>query len=83
MSRDLPPDMPRQQETWVSLFDLMLKLRGISRSSAIVGLDSPQSSNRKGNSFIPCERPNVNNTLYAIFRLPRPSPAHALMRMLH
>ena len=26
---DLPPDMPRRPETWVSLCNLMLKLRGI------------------------------------------------------
>ena len=48
---DLPPDMPRRPETWVSLFNFMLKLRGISRSSAILGSDSPQSNNRKGNSI--------------------------------
>ena len=38
-------------ETWVSLCNLMLKLRGISRSSAILGSDSPQSNNRKDNSL--------------------------------
>ena len=43
---DLPPDMPRRPETWVLLCNLMLKLRGISRSSAIFGSDSPQSNNR-------------------------------------
>ena len=43
----LPPDMPRRPETWVSLCNLMLKLRGISHSSAILGSDSPQSNNRK------------------------------------
>ena len=47
----LPPDMPRRPETWVSLCNLMLRLRGISRSSAIFGLDSPQCNNRKGNSI--------------------------------
>ena len=40
----LPPDMPRRPETWVSLCNLMLKHRGISRSSAILGSDSPQSN---------------------------------------
>ena len=30
--------MPRRPETWVSLCNLMLKLRGISRSSAILGI---------------------------------------------
>ena len=37
--------------TWVSLCNSMLKLGGISRSSAILGSDSPQSNNRKDNSF--------------------------------
>ena len=46
----------------------MLKLRGISRSSAILGSDSPQSNNRKDNSlcvtpFIPRERPNVKHAI--------------------
>ena len=44
---DIPPDMPRRPETWVSLYNLMMKLCGISRSSAILGSDSPQSNNRK------------------------------------
>ena len=48
---DLPPDMPRRPETWVSLCNLMLKLRGISRSSAILGSNSPQSNNRKDSSL--------------------------------
>ena len=48
---DVLPDMPRRPETWVSLCNLMLKLRCISRSSAIIGSDSPQSNNRKGNSI--------------------------------
>ena len=65
---DLPPDMPRRPETWVSLCNLMLKHRGISRSSAILGSDSPQSNNRKDNSlwvtpFIPRERPNVKHAV--------------------
>ena len=45
---DLPPDMPRRPVTSVLLCNLMLKLRGISHSSAILGSDSPQSNNRKG-----------------------------------
>ena len=49
MSRGSTADMPRRLETWVLLCNLMLKLRGISRSSAILGSDSPESSNRKGN----------------------------------
>ena len=51
---DLPLDMPRRPETRVSLCNLTLKLRGISRSSAILGSDSPQSNNRKDNSL--CSR---------------------------
>ena len=39
----------RQPDTWVSLCNLMLKLRGILRS--IPGSDSPHSNNRKGNSI--------------------------------
>ena len=79
--------MPRWPETWVSLCNLMLKLRGISRSSAILGLDSPQSNNRKDNSiwvtpFIPRERPNVKHAIAGYLRLPQPTPALALMREL-
>ena len=79
---------PRRPETWVSLCDLMLKLRGILRSSAILGPNSPQSNNRKDNSlwvtsFIPRERPNVKHTIAGYLRLPRPTPAPALMRKLH
>ena len=48
---DIPPDMPRRPETWVSLYNLMMKLFGISRSSAILGSDSPQSNNRKDHSL--------------------------------
>ena len=56
-----PPGMPRRLETWVLLCNLMLKFRGISRSSAILRTDSPQRNNRMDNSlwvtpFIPCER---------------------------
>ena len=68
---DLPPDMLRRPETWVSLCNLMLKYPGISRSSAIIGSDSPQSNSRKDNSlwvtpFIPRERPNVKHAI-AVF----------------
>ena len=48
---DLPPDMPRQPETWVSLCNFLLKLCGILRSSAILESDSPQNNNRKDNSI--------------------------------
>ena len=70
---DLPPDMPRRPETFVSLCNLMLKLRGISRFSAILWSDSPQSNNRKDNPlwvtpFIPLERPNVKHTMVGLFK---------------
>ena len=79
---------PRRPETWVSLYNLMMKLCGISRSSAILGSDSPQSNNRKDHSlwvtpFIPRERPNVKHAIAGYLRLPRPTSAPALMRVLH
>ena len=85
---DIPPDMPRRPETWVSLYNLMMKLCGISRSSAILGSDSPQSNNRKDHSlwvtpFIPRERPNVKHAIAGYLGLPRPTSALALMRVLH
>ena len=59
------------------LYNLMMKLCGISRSSAILGSDSPQSNNRKDHSlwvtpFIPRERPNVKHAIAGYLRLPRP-----------
>ena len=50
--------------------------------------DSPQSNNRKDNSlwvtpFIPCEGPNVKHAIAGYLRLPRPTSAPALMRVLH
>ena len=80
--------MPRRQETWVSLCNLMLKLRSILRSSAILGSHSPQSNNRKDNSlwvtpFIQRERPNVKHAIAGYLRLPQPTPVPALMRGLH
>ena len=53
MSRGVTPGMVRQPETWVSLSNLMLKLHGISHSSAILESNSPQSNNNKGNSIHP------------------------------
>ena len=66
----------------------MLKLCGILRSSAILESDSPQSSNRKDYSlwvtpFIPHERPNVKQAITGYLRLPQPTSAPALMRVLH
>ena len=85
---DIPPDMPRRPETWVSLYNLMMKLFGISRSSAIFGSDSPQSNNRKDHflsvtPFIPRERPKVKHAIAGYLRLPWPTSAPALMRVLH
>ena len=65
----------------------MLKLCGISRSSAILGSDSPQSNNRKDHSlwvtpFIPRERPNGKHAIAGYLRLPRPTSAPTLMRVL-
>ena len=85
---DIPPDMLRRPETWVSLCNLMLKLCGILRSSAILGSDSPQSNNRKDHflwvtPFIPREKPNVKHAIAGYLRLPRPTSAPALMRVLH
>ena len=85
---DIPPDMPSWPETWVSLYNLMMKLFGILRSSAILGSDSPQSNNRKNHSlwvtpFIPRERPNVKHAIAGYLRLPQPTSAPALMRVLH
>ena len=65
----------------------MMKLCGISRSSAILWSDSPQSNNRKDHSlwvtpFIPRERPNVKHAIAGYLRLPRPTSAPALMRVL-
>ena len=78
---DIPPDMPRRPETWVSLYNLMMKLCGILRSSAILGSDSPQSNNRKDHSlwvtpFIPRERPNVKHAIAGYLRLPQPWCQH-------
>ena len=66
----------------------MLKLRGISRSSAILGSDSPQSNNSKDNPLlvtllIPHEGPNVKHAIVGYLRLPQPTPAPALVRELH
>ena len=76
---------PRWPETWLSLCNLFLKLSGISCSSAILGSDSPQSNNRKGNSIhSPWEKPNViKHAIDSYLRLPRPTPAPAMMRVLH
>ena len=71
---DLPQNMPRRPETWVSLCNLMLKLSRISHSSAILGSDSPQSSNGKGNSIHPPWETWKCQTLY--FRLLKATTAY-------
>ena len=52
---------------------------------AILGSDSPQSNNKKGNSiYSQLQRPNVIKHAIAVYlRLPRPTPTPALMRVLH
>ena len=50
---NLPADMPRGLYTWVSLCNLMLKICGILHSPTLLGSDSPQSNNSKGNSIHP------------------------------
>ena len=71
-----------------SLCNLMLKLCGILRSFAILGSESPQSNNRKDNPlwvtpFIPRGRSNVKHAFAGYLRLPQPTSAPALMRVLH
>ena len=82
---DSPTDMPRLPETWVLLCSLMVKLCGISHSSAILVSDSPQSSNSSGllTLFIPSETHNVYPSIAVVSRLPRPTLVPALTRELH
>ena len=49
--------------SWVLLCNLMLKLRCISRSSAILGSDSPRC-----NSIYSPERPNANTSYCRLFK---------------
>ena len=60
----------------------MLKLHSISHSSGILGSDSPQSNNKKGNSIQPPWETytNVKHAIASYLGLPRPTPAPALMR---
>ena len=78
---ELLPDMPRQLETWVSLCNSMLKLRGISHSFAILESDIPGVTIARVTLFILIERPHVNYTGY--LRLPQPTQVPTLMRVLH
>ena len=73
---DLPPDMPRRPETWVLLCNLMLQLHGI---------DVPRVTMDNSlwvTPFIPRER-LVKHVIAGYLRLPRPTPASALMRVLN
>ena len=83
-----PQACPDGRRLEFSLCNLMPNLCGILRSCAILGSDSPQSNNRKDNSlwvtpFIPRERPNVKHAIAGYLRLPQPTSAPALMRVLH
>ena len=65
-----------------------VQFNGISRSSAILGSDSPQNNNRKDISlwvtpFIPRERPNIKHAIVGYLRLPQSTSAPAPMRELH
>ena len=62
-------------------------LRAFSFARLIRG-SGPQSNNRKDHSlwvtpFIPRERPNVKHAIAGYLRLPQPTSAPALMRVLH
>ena len=80
---DPPPDMSRQPETCISLCNLLLNLFGMSRSSAILGMDILRVTIGRVTPFLPLERPNINHSIAGYSRLPRPTPAPALMRELH
>ena len=61
---DLPPDMPRQPETWVSLCNLMLAFRTAPLSS---GRIIPRETTGRVTPFIPCVRDLMSsNTLLPI-----------------
>ena len=71
-ARPIRGSTPRHAQT---AGDLGFAVCGISRSSAILGSDSPQSNNRKDNSlwvtpFIPRERPNIKHAIAGYLRLP-------------
>ena len=76
---------PRHAQTAGDLGFAVQFNAGISHSSAILGSDNPQRNNRKCNSIhSPCARPNViKHAIADYLRLPRPTPAPALMRVLH
>ena len=65
---DLPQDMPRRPEIWVSLCNLMLELSGIPRSFAIFGSDSSKVTIGRVTPFIPHERPNANTHYCWLFK---------------
>ena len=68
--------------------DLSFAVQFNDETPAILGSDSPQSNNRKDHSlrvtpFIPRERPNVKHAIAGYLRLPLPTSAPTLMRVLH
>ena len=88
MSRGYTPRHAQTAEDLGFAVQFNAETHGISRSSAILGLDSPQSNNRKDHSlwvtpFIPRERPDVKHAIAGYLRLPRLASAPALMRVLH
>ena len=85
---DIPPGMPRRPETWV--FPVQFNAESLWHFAQLryPRVDSLQSNNRKDNSlwvtpFIPRERPNVKHAIAGYLRLPQPTSAPALMRVLH
>ena len=77
---DLPPDIPRLPETWATVCNLMLALRTTLLSS---GRIVPRVTIVRVTPFIPRDRTNVRHSNAGYSRLPRPTPAPALMRVLH
>ena len=77
---DLPPDIPRRPETWATVCNLMLAFRTAPLSS---GRIVPRVTIVRVSPFIPSDRTNVRHSIVGYSRLPRPTPAPALMRVLH
>ena len=76
MSRGSTPRHAQTAEDLGFAVQFIAETRGIPRSSAILGSDSPQSNNRKDNSlwvtpFIPRETPNVTTRYCWLFKATR------------
>ena len=69
---DIPPDMPRQPETWISLCNLMLKLRDICKASLSSGQIVPRVTIARVTPFITRDRPNVKHSIAGYSMLPQP-----------